>query len=95
MTPRRDYDELGPSHAPAHLQRRRKGDQDGFLGIKWPVVVQVVTWVVALFGIYVATTSRLTTLEVQRVEDSRRMERIEQKLDRALEQWRQTGGGRP
>lgn len=82
---REELDDFGASQGGIRF-RRRKGD-DRFLGIRWNVVVQVVTWVVALFGIYVATTSRLTTLEVQRVEDSRRMERIEEKLDRALERW--------
>jgi hypothetical protein len=63
------------------------------LRVQWAVIAQAVGWIVGLFVIYNAMTSRLTALETNRANDTQRMERseqrmerIESKLDRLLEQ---------
>jgi hypothetical protein len=64
---------------------RRDGDGDAFR-VRWSIVAQIIGWAVGLFVVYNAMTSRLTALETNRANDTQRMERIESKLDRLLEQ---------
>jgi hypothetical protein len=63
---------------------RRDGDPDAFR-VRWSMVVQFIGWVVGLFVVYNAMTSRLTALETNRANDTQRIERIESKIDRLLE----------
>jgi hypothetical protein len=91
----RDHDEIPVGIREAFrrgaiLDDRRSGesdrrDDDAFR-VKWSIVLQVVSWAIGLFVIYNAMTSRLTALETNRANDTQRMERIESKLDRLLEQ---------
>jgi hypothetical protein len=57
--------------------------------VNWTFVLAVVSllfgWVASGFTDNRHTASRITALEAQRVEDSRRMERIENKIDRLIE----------
>lgn len=66
-------------------EERREGDPEAFR-VRWSIVAQVIGWAVGLFVVYNAMTSRLTALETNRANDTQRMERIESKLDRLLEQ---------
>lgn len=75
------------------LDDRRSGEDrrdsepasDPALRVRWSIVAQLIAYVVGLFVIYNAMTSRLTMLETNRSNDIQRMERIESKLDRLLE----------
>lgn len=75
-----------------HGEERRSGEDrreaEPETKIRWSIIVQVVGWVVGLFMIYNAMDRRLTTVETNRQNDTLRMERIESKLDRLLEQER-------
>lgn len=75
--------DLGPSPIPAHHQAARPR------GVNWSVVLAVVGWLLTTtgtaLGAYFAMGTRVTTLEVQRAEDAKRMERLENKIDRILE----------
>jgi ABC-type polar amino acid transport system ATPase subunit len=68
-------------------EERREEDSDMFR-VKWSMVFQVIGWVLGLFVVYNAMTSRLTALETNRANDTQRIERIESKIDRLLEQQR-------
>lgn len=72
--------------------RDRRVDADsGARGtrVNWTVVLTVIGllagWVLAGFDDNRSIYARVSALEAQRVEDSRRMERIEDKVDRILE----------
>lgn len=58
-------------------------------GVNWTIVIAIVSliggWFAGGFIDNRDTYSRVTALETQRVEDSRRIERIENKIDRLLE----------
>lgn len=95
MTRHHDDDEIPPGILDAYrrgriLDDRRAGEDDrrepGTFRVKWPIIVQIVSWAVGLFVIYNAMTSRLTALETNRANDTQRMERMESKIDRLLEQ---------
>lgn len=46
---------------------------------------QIVAWIVAALLTYGAMSSRLAVVETRQGESDRRMERVEQKLDRIIE----------
>jgi hypothetical protein len=54
-------------------------------GLIVTVVIALIGWLLAGAGDYRRITERVTTLEVQRVEDKNRLERMDDKLDRILE----------
>jgi len=66
---------------------RRSGDErrleaDGQLRIAWPVVVQVVAWVIAGMVTYAAMSARVAVVESKQLDLSDRLNRIESKIDR-------------
>jgi hypothetical protein len=48
-------------------------------------VVQIIIYVLLLAAVHASLDKRITALEAQRAEDAKRLERIENKLDRLLE----------
>lgn len=81
--PRSPEDEL--DRRDGEDRRAPVADENPQLRIRWSIAVQVIVWIVGLFIIYNTMTARLTTLETNRQNDTMRMERMENKLDRLLE----------
>lgn len=79
---------MSTTRVDSEMDDRRSGsdrrDDDPGLQIRWSMVVQVIGYLLGMFVVYNAMTSRLTALETYRQTDSQRMERIENKLDAAL-----------
>lgn len=68
------------------ISERRAGNDrreaDGQIKIAWPIVVQVVTWIVAALLTYGAITARIAVVESKQNDNDRRQDRIELKIDR-------------
>jgi len=86
---------IGPS--PDDYNDRRSGGEQRRVsdrkGINWPAIgvitaltMALFSWFGAGFSDYRRVNDRVLTLENQRVEDKARLERIEGKVDRLLEQ---------
>lgn len=79
---------MSTTRVDSEVDDRRSGsdrrDDDPRLNVRWSLVWQIVGYLIGMFVVYNAMTSRLTALETYRQTDSQRMERIENKLDAVL-----------
>ena len=84
-----DEDDDDMAHYTPRDHGRRSADRPRINWSAVALVVSVALWLIGaasgLFGDYRKIGDRVTVLETQRIHDARRMERVEDKIDRILE----------
>lgn len=64
------------------------GEYESQIRLDRALAVQIVAWIVAALLTYGAVNARVSVVESKQYENERRLQRIEEKVDRLIEMWR-------